>query len=100
MTATLGRPRRAIEVLARESGQYRLVCTRHGGEPVPATGLRFESRVAARIAACAVEQYREILREYDPELSVHDIVVAQGRHVHRESRSERFGSITTAQSHD
>lgn len=77
MAATLETLRRAIETLARDEGEYQLVCARHGDEPVPATALRFESRATARAAACTVRRYRETLREYDPALAVHDIVVTQ-----------------------
>ncbi|WP_436901932.1 DUF7552 domain-containing protein [Halovenus halobia] len=90
MTASLENLRNAIEALAQDGGEYRLVCARHGDEPVPATGLCFESRATARVAARAVEQYRQSLREYDPALAVHEIVVVQaGNHRHRTHRDEQ-----------
>ena len=90
MTASLETLRNAIEALAQNGDKYRLVCARHGDEPVPATGLRFESRATARVAARAVEQYRQHLREYDPAMPVHDIIVTQaGEHQYRARRDEQ-----------
>lgn len=67
-----------IESLASETGEYTLVCSRHGEQPVPAAGLRFPSRAVARSAAAATAQYRDRLREYDPSVPAYDIVVWQG----------------------
>ena len=102
---TLDGLRRAVEGLADGNGEYRLVCARHGGEPVPATGLRFDSRATARVAARVVEQYRQHLREYDPAVPVHDIVVAQADdHQYRTRRDEQPAPIQSRQqfrqSHD
>jgi hypothetical protein len=66
-----------VESLASEDGDYRLVCARYGDQPVPATGLRFESRAVGRAAARATEQYRAALRRYDPQLPVHDVIVCE-----------------------
>lgn len=74
---TLDEIRDHIETLASESGEYALLCARHGEHPVPTQGLRFESRATARAAARATEQYRAALRRYDPELPVYDVVVRQ-----------------------
>lgn len=67
-----------IEDLASGTGDYYLVCARHGGRPVPAGSLRFEDRATARVAARATEQYRAALRRYDPRLPEYDVVVCQG----------------------
>lgn len=67
-----------IESLAAADGRYTLVCGRHGEQPVPADGLWFPTRVAARQAARATTQYRTALRRYDPGLPQYDIVVCQG----------------------
>ncbi|TKX53527.1 hypothetical protein EXE42_12095 [Halorubrum sp. SP3] len=67
-----------IESLASEDGEFSLVCARYGDRPVPAAGLRFDSRETARAAARATEQYRDALRRYDPELPFYDVVVRQG----------------------
>ncbi|THE65760.1 hypothetical protein D8Y22_06225 [Salinadaptatus halalkaliphilus] len=74
---TLGDIRQYIESLSSESGRYRLVCARTGDRPVPASGLEFESRGAARAAAQATEQYRATLRQYDPQVPYYEIVVSQ-----------------------
>jgi len=66
-----------IESLASETGEYSLVCARYGDRPVPAAGLRFESRPVARAAARAAEQYRDALRRYDPRLPYYDVIVRQ-----------------------
>lgn len=69
--------RACIESLACEGGEFYLVCGRSGARPVPAIGLRFDSRNAARAAARVTEQYREVLRRYDPELPRYHVVVCQ-----------------------
>ncbi|OTF03388.1 hypothetical protein [Halorubrum sp. SD612] len=66
-----------IESLAAADGEFSLVCARYGDRPVPAAGLRFDSRETARAAARATEQYRDALRRYDPELPFYDVVVRQ-----------------------
>ncbi|ELZ44506.1 hypothetical protein C464_13455 [Halorubrum coriense DSM 10284] len=66
-----------IESLATADGEFSLVCARYGDRPVPAAGLRFDSRETARAAARATEQYRDALRRYDPELPFYDVVVRQ-----------------------
>ncbi|OYR46051.1 hypothetical protein [Halorubrum sp. Eb13] len=66
-----------IEALSSETGEYSLVCARYGDRPVPAAGLRFESRAAARAAARATEQYRDALRRYDPQVPYYDVIVRQ-----------------------
>lgn len=76
---TLGDIRSHVESLASADGRYYLVCARHGDRPVPADGLRFETRETARAAARAAEQYRTALRRYDPRLPHYDVVVCQER---------------------
>ncbi|ELZ59351.1 MULTISPECIES: DUF7551 domain-containing protein [Halorubrum] len=66
-----------IESLAAADGEFSLVCARYGDRPVPAAGLRFDSRETARAAARATEQYRDALRRYDPRLPFYDVVVRQ-----------------------
>lgn len=75
--ATLEEIRTHIEKLASEAGDYYLVCARYGDRPVPASGLRFESRATAQAAARATEQYRTALRRYDPQLPYYDVIVCQ-----------------------
>jgi len=74
---TLGDIREHIEALATETGEYYLVCARYGDQPVPANGLRFDSRPTAQAAARATEQYRTALRRYDPRLPYYDVIVCQ-----------------------
>ena len=74
---TLGDIRDHIEALASEGGEYALICGRYGDRPVPAAGLRFDSRPTARAAAQATEQYRAALRRYDPRLPHYDVIVQQ-----------------------
>lgn len=75
--SALCRLRERIEALAIERGEFYLVCGRYGDRPVPAAGCRFESRSVAREAARLTEEYRAVLREYDPCLPKYDIVVSQ-----------------------
>lgn len=74
---TLESTREYVEALASETGDYYLVCARYGDRPVPAAGLRFESRATARAAARATTQYRQQLREYDSRLPYYDLIVCQ-----------------------
>jgi hypothetical protein len=69
---TLGHLRHHLESLSTATGTYYVVCGRTGEQPVPAAGLSFESRPAARAAVRATEQYRAALRQYDPEVPVTD----------------------------
>jgi hypothetical protein len=66
-----------IESLSSDSGEYYLVCARTGEQPVPAAGCWFDSREQARAGARATEQYRAQLRQYDPRVACHDIIVCQ-----------------------
>jgi len=75
--STLVDLRERIEALASVGGEYYLVCGRTGDRPVPAAGLRFDDREAARSAARAVERYRTALRRYDPQCPAHDVIVCQ-----------------------
>lgn len=74
---TLTEIREHIDGLARDDGDYYLVCGRTGDRPVPAEGLRFEGRSPARAAARAAEQYRAALRRYDPRVPYYDLIVCQ-----------------------
>jgi hypothetical protein len=73
-----------VRSLASREGTYYLVCGRTGERPVPAADLSFETRRAAEIAAVATEQYRALLRQYDPRLPRYDVVVSR----HDRSRRE------------
>jgi len=71
----LCRLRKRIEALASDGGKFYLVCGCYGDRPVPAVDCRFESRDVARQAAALTEEYRAVLRGYDPEVPRYDIVV-------------------------
>lgn len=74
---TLVEIREHIEALADPDGSYYVVCGRTGERPVPAAGLRFESRERAREAAQATKQYREALRRYDPRTPQYTLIVVE-----------------------
>lgn len=81
-----------IESLSSDSGEYYLVCVRTGEQPVPAVGLRFETREEARAGARATEHYQALLRQYDPRAVAHDVIVCQdvrGDRFEREHRERR-----------
>ena len=84
-----------IESLAVDDGEYTLVCSRHAEQPVPAAGLWFPTRQIARTAARATTQYRNALRQYDPTLPQHDIVVCQGYPSTVEPLAEQSHTATT-----
>jgi len=69
--------RRHVERLASDDGGYIVRCARTGDRPVPVSGLRFDARASARNAARAAEQYRAVLRRYDPAVTHHDLVICQ-----------------------
>lgn len=98
--ATLEEIRAHIEDLASETGDYYLVCARYGDRPVPASGLRFESRATARAAARATEQYRTALRRYDPQLPYYDVIVCQDIEVADQTRQRVDGDSPTEQDPD
>lgn len=77
MTTTLGELREYIEALASDDGEFYVVCGRYGDRPVPAAGLRFDSRATARAGLRAVRRYRQRLREYDAALPEYDLIVCQ-----------------------
>lgn len=83
----LCRLRERIEALASDRGEFYLICGRYGDRPVPAADCRFESRDAAQQAAALTEEYRTVLRGYDPEVPRYDIVV---------QRSPAFGPTGAA----
>jgi len=66
-----------IESLADEDGDYYLVCGRYGDPPVPAADLRFDTRATARVATQVTEQYRRVLRRYDPQVPYYDVIACQ-----------------------
>jgi len=86
---TLAEIRTHIETLASSDGEYYIVCGRTGDRPVPADGKRFDDRATARSAARATEQYRSVLRRYDPQVPYYDLIVCQ--HTEPVTESDQLG---------
>lgn len=74
---TLVEIRTHIEGLASDDGAYIVRCGRTGEQPVPVSGLRFDSRTSAHNAARATAQYRAALRRYDPQVPYYDLIVCE-----------------------
>lgn len=74
---TLADLRAHVDELATADGEYLVRCGRTTDRPVPVSGLRFDSRAAARNAVRAAEQYRAALRRYDPQVPFYDLIVCQ-----------------------
>ncbi|WP_330630907.1 DUF7552 domain-containing protein [Halocatena halophila] len=67
--------RRQIEELSTVSGGYRVVCSQCGMRPVPVSGYAFETHSAADRARQLTMAYRDRLRQFDPQTTVHDLTV-------------------------
>ena len=65
--------RQRIEELAADDGRFRVACARTGERPTPVTSCRFPTREAAASAAALASEYREALREVDPDLPERDL---------------------------
>ena len=74
---TLHTIRTTLDALAVDGGRYCIVCARTGEHPVPVAGLRFGDRSTAARAARIARRYRARLRQYDPRVSVHDLIVCE-----------------------
>lgn len=82
--------REHLDALAAPDGPYRLVCARTGETPPPVEGMRFDARRTAAEAADVAADYRSLLREYDPDLPFHDLVVCEApAHAPAPERSPR-----------
>jgi hypothetical protein len=88
--------REHIEALADPTGSYYVVCGRTGERPVPASGLRFQSRDRAREAARATGQYRDALRRYDPRTPHYDLIVVEESDADLDSGARPVGTGTEA----
>ncbi|WP_458206240.1 DUF7552 domain-containing protein [Haladaptatus sp. NG-SE-30] len=77
MDETLRRTRREIERLADDSGQFSVVCADTGERPMPITGTRFENHDDATRAAELAREYRDALRNYDPDVPCHRFLVTE-----------------------
>lgn len=74
---TLSDIRTRLDDLSVAVGPFRIVCGRTGDAPFPVTGRQFPDRETAAEAASVASAYRAALRRYDPEVAVHDLIVAQ-----------------------
>jgi hypothetical protein len=72
---TLRDIRSHVSGFAAPTGTYAVICARTGREPLPLTGMRFDSREDAEQAAEAATNYRSALRRYDPQLPRHEPLV-------------------------
>jgi hypothetical protein len=75
MSDSLARIRREIAELADDDGDFYVACAETDARPAPLSGERFPSEEAADEAADLAREYRETLREADPELPEHRLAV-------------------------
>lgn len=75
--AELADIREHLRAMAAEDGSYVLVCARTGVRPPPVADLAFADRRTASHAVLGAEEYRDRLREYDPRLPFHDLIVVE-----------------------
>jgi hypothetical protein len=68
MSDSLEALRRQIAECATDDGDFYVACAETDERPAPLTGRRFPSEDAAEDAAELAREYRDILRESDPEL--------------------------------
>jgi len=74
---TLSDIRARLDELSVAVGPYRVVSAKTGDGPFPVTGLQFPNRATAAEAATVASAYRRALRRYDPQVTVHDLVVTE-----------------------
>lgn len=74
---TLADIRERLDDLAVAVGPYRIVSSRTGSAPFPVAGLQFPDRGTAAEAASVATAYRAALRRYDPNVTVHDLIVCE-----------------------
>lgn len=75
MADSLDRLRRRIADLAADDGTFYVACARTDRRPDPLTGKRFASEEAANEAVDLATDYRERLRETDPDLPEYTFAV-------------------------
>ncbi|WP_433630755.1 DUF7552 domain-containing protein [Halomicrococcus sp. NG-SE-24] len=88
MDETLRAARSEIEELAVEDGEFCVACAETGERPPPVTGARFANADDARRAAALAREYRDGLREHDPDLPRHRFVVSESA-----ARSLQFAGV-------
>lgn len=77
MDDILRRTRREIEELSVESGHFFVTCAETGECPTPITGTRFDDHDDAARAADLAREYRDALREHDPDIPQYRFVVTE-----------------------
>ncbi len=73
---TVGTARTRIADLRTADGEFVVACRDSGVRPEPVTDARFASYADAERACSAARQYRTAMRELDPGLTQHDLVVS------------------------
>ncbi|WP_424018347.1 DUF7552 domain-containing protein [Halorientalis pallida] len=73
---TIRTARARIEDRRTEDGEFVVACRDSGVRPEPVTDARFASYADAERACSAARRYRTAMRELDPELTQHDLVVS------------------------
>src|SRR6056297_3097290 len=68
MADSLDSIRRAIADLSDDDGEFYVACAETDDCPAPLTGRRFPTEAAASEAAALCREYRDRLRESDPDL--------------------------------
>jgi hypothetical protein len=76
---TLADIRARLDDLSVAVGPYRVVSSRTGFGPFPVTGLQFPDRGTATEAATVATAYRRALRRYDPDVTLHGLIVTESR---------------------
>lgn len=76
---TLADIRARLDELSVAIGPYRVVSSRTGFGPFPVTGMQFPDRETAAEAATVAAAYRRALRRYDPDVTLHGLIVTDSR---------------------
>ncbi|MFD1589466.1 hypothetical protein ACFR9U_21020 [Halorientalis brevis] len=76
LAETVGIARDRIEELRTSDGEFVVACRDSGVQPEPVTDARFESYDDAERACAVARRYREAMRELDPALTRHELVVS------------------------
>lgn len=75
LAETVRTTRERIEALRTPDGEFAVACRDSGVRPVPVTEARFESYADAERACAVARRYRAAMRELDPALTEHSLVV-------------------------
>jgi hypothetical protein len=75
LAGTVRETREQVDRLRAPSGEFAVACRDSGVRPEPVTDARFESYADAERACAVARRYRAAMRELDPALTDHDLVV-------------------------